>query len=65
MKLKKINKKLALKKETIASLANKDLQKINGGSDLSMMNTCDGCTGITLSHCMICDPSLRTTCVPI
>jgi natural product precursor len=64
MKLKKINKKLALKKETIASLANKDLQKINGGSDLSMMNTCN-CPGGTVTTCMICDPSLRTTCVPI
>ncbi len=66
MKRKKINKKLVLKKETIASLANKDLQKINGGSDFSYMNTCNVCTGHTINDsCLNCDPSVRTQCVPM
>jgi hypothetical protein len=50
MKRKKINKKLVLKKETVASLANKDLQKINGGTDL------------TLTICLRCDPSFILKC---
>jgi len=53
MRVRKINKKLSVKRETIANLNNKQMNRINGGTGPTFCDTvCDWTEG---PHCtMVC-----------
>lgn len=60
MKTKKLDKRLTLKKVTVARLEDSRMKEINGGRDTDWDSKCpsDTCAGAS------CDDSIRVECYP-
>jgi natural product precursor len=53
MKIKKLTKKLALNKKTVANLDSREMKSLKGGVEYTVYNTnCDTCNDLSVVYCI-------------